>query len=242
MNKNEELSLLDLFLGKKLQDFRRRAGWSQTILANKIGISHQQIHKYEQGHTTISTHMLYKCTQIFETPMNSFFDEFTPSSSDSLKAEKFLGYKKEEIHIFWIADNAVDDLYIPQALEKMALKINVYCLRTVEEVSHYLRKSWITSPFPKPDLILLDIRIQKGSGLMILKSLKQDPKTKDIPVIILTNSFDKSDVAQAYKYHASGYINKAFDGDVFQENLKVVIDYWTRVVILPDESAEAEVA
>lgn len=238
MNKNKELITLDLFLGKKLKDFRRRVGWSQSTLGDKVGISHQQIHKYEQGYSKISTHMLYKFSQIFETTMNSFFEGFTPTSSE-LKTSKVVSLRKEIINIFLIEYNTVDEHYIRKSLENMDQKINVYTLRSLDEVSNYLRRRVVASPFPRPDIILLDIMIQKDNGLSILKSLKQDRKTKDIPVIILTNRLDSADIATAYKNHASGYINKAFDFDVFQENLKIAIDYWTKVVILPDESTKA---
>ena len=62
--KNQNISL-DKYVGQKLRDFRERAALTLFDLAEKIGVSHQQLHKYETGQTKISTGMLYKFCKIF---------------------------------------------------------------------------------------------------------------------------------------------------------------------------------
>lgn len=60
-----------------------------------------------------------------------------------------------------------------------------------------------------PDLILLDIILPKMDGFEVLKGLKADPKTQNIPVIILTNLGDVSSVQQALELGANSYLVKA---------------------------------
>ena len=60
-----------------------------------------------------------------------------------------------------------------------------------------------------PDLILLDILLPKKDGYTVLKELKQDPTTKDIPVILLTNLGQKQDVVKGLDAGAVDYLIKA---------------------------------
>lgn len=61
----------------------------------------------------------------------------------------------------------------------------------------------------KPDLILLDILLPKMNGFDVLREIKKDPETKDIPVILLTNLGQKSDVVQGLDLGAVDYLIKA---------------------------------
>ncbi|MFO0702731.1 MAG: response regulator [Candidatus Andersenbacteria bacterium] len=61
----------------------------------------------------------------------------------------------------------------------------------------------------KPDVVLLDIVLPKKSGFEVLKDLKADPETKDIPVVMLTNLSQKDDVDKGLKLGAADYIIKA---------------------------------
>ncbi len=61
----------------------------------------------------------------------------------------------------------------------------------------------------KPDLIILDIILPKINGLDVLKSLKGDEETKDVPVIILTNLENIEDVNKSIELGASAYLVKA---------------------------------
>lgn len=60
-----------------------------------------------------------------------------------------------------------------------------------------------------PDIILLDIILPKMSGFDVLKSLKEDPKTKNVPVILLTNLGQRDDVQKGLDLGASDYLIKA---------------------------------
>ncbi|MES2677969.1 MAG: helix-turn-helix transcriptional regulator [Pseudomonadota bacterium] len=67
---------LDLHLGKKLREIRTMAGMSQAQVGELIGVSLQQIRKYEIGFSRISASKLYEFSQIFHKPIGSFFDDY----------------------------------------------------------------------------------------------------------------------------------------------------------------------
>ncbi|MFA5124518.1 MAG: response regulator [Patescibacteria group bacterium] len=70
-------------------------------------------------------------------------------------------------------------------------------------------RGWETAKKGSPDIILLDLVLPKMSGFDILKSLKADSKLEKIPVILLTNLSQKSDVEKGLKLGAKDYLIKA---------------------------------
>lgn len=234
----DEVRRIDIFLGKKLRDFRERVGWTLTELGERVGVSHQQIHKYENADSKISASMIFKFAQVFETNPNSFFDGFNIIDLDFQRGDTISLKQKDIINILLIEDSSADEFLIRKALENCGHQFNIYCVHDSEEVFNLLRRKVSIAPFPRPDLILLDLNLPKMNGLSILKSLKQDREIQDIPIIVLTSSLNKMDMINAYKNHASGFISKSFDFNVFQKNLQTTIDYWVEAVVLPTASQQ----
>ncbi|MDP3964770.1 MAG: response regulator [bacterium] len=76
----------------------------------------------------------------------------------------------------------------------------------------------------KPDLILLDLMLPKLDGYGVLRSLKKDPKTKNIPIILLTNLNQKNNIEKALKYEVEDYLIKAhyMPGEVIEKVKKIM--------------------
>jgi len=79
---------------------------------------------------------------------------------------------------------------------------------------------------PRPDLILLDLRLPRVDGLEVLRVLKTNEDTKRIPVVVLTTSDAEMDVAKAYDYHANSYMVKPVSFEHFMELMKTLGCYW----------------
>ncbi len=77
-----------------------------------------------------------------------------------------------------------------------------------------------------PKLILLDIQMPKINGLEVLEKIKTDPRTKKIPVVILTSSKEHPDIEKAYALGANSYIVKPLDFEGFAEAIKNLGFYW----------------
>lgn len=96
-----------------------------------------------------------------------------------------------------------------------------------------------------PKLVLLDLKLPKIDGLEVLRQLKSDPRTKSIPVIILTSSKEEKDMIKGYQFGVNSYIQKPVDFDQFQDIVKQLGLYWLvvnqpppRKTFVPPQSSE----
>jgi len=80
--------------------------------------------------------------------------------------------------------------------------------------------------FPRPHLVLLDLRLPRVDGLEVLRQLKNDPELRAIPVVVLTTSDADRDLAMAYEYHANSYLTKPVAFNAFSSMLKDLGFYW----------------
>jgi two-component system response regulator len=89
----------------------------------------------------------------------------------------------------------------------------------------------------RPKVILLDLKLPKVNGLDVLKALKQDERTKSIPVVILTSSKEQKDLISGYQLGVSAYIQKPVDFAQFRETVKEIGLFW----LVVNEPPPAEV-
>jgi two-component system, response regulator len=134
-----------------------------------------------------------------------------------------------EIDILLVEDNP-DDLELTlHALRREHLANNIFAVRDGEEAVEFL---FCTGRFQKrnlehpPRLVLLDLKLPKLTGLEVLKLVKQDPRTKTVPIVILTSSKEERDLVASYNLGANSYIQKPVDFDTFREIVKSTGLYW----------------
>ena len=89
----------------------------------------------------------------------------------------------------------------------------------------------------RPVLVLLDLKLLKMDGLPVLKQIKSDPRTKAIPVILMTSSKEESDVAAGYELGVNSYIQKQVNFGEFQEAVWQLGMYWLLVNTKPPAAA-----
>lgn len=88
--------------------------------------------------------------------------------------------------------------------------------------------------YPKPGLIILDLKLPKVDGLEVLKKIKKNPELKVIPVVVLTTSGDEEDVELSYKYGVNSYITKPVKFEKFVKVIQDIRLYWVLTNIGPD--------
>ena len=77
-----------------------------------------------------------------------------------------------------------------------------------------------------PKVILLDLKLPKIDGIDVLKRLKSDPRTKMIPVVVLTSSREQRDVVESYQLGVNSYIVKPVNFEGFAEAVRDLGFYW----------------
>lgn len=134
------------------------------------------------------------------------------------------------IRILLVEDNDAHVKLIKRALNEDRLANPIDCVTDGEEALDYLfRRGAYEDPekSPRPDLILLDLKLPKVTGLEVLSQIKADPNLRDIPVVVLTSSTAARDIEEAYAHHVNSYIPKPLDFEKFREVVRGLDFYWT---------------
>ena len=107
--------------------------------------------------------------------------------------------------------------------------VGIFTVRDGEEAVEFL---FCTGRFEDrsfehpPRLVLLDLKLPKLTGLEVLKLVKNDPRTKAVPIVVLTASREERDLVASYNLGANSYIQKPVDFDQFREIVKSTGLYW----------------
>jgi two-component system response regulator len=77
-----------------------------------------------------------------------------------------------------------------------------------------------------PQVVLLDLKLPKVTGMEVLEQIRREPRTKRLPVVILTSSTGEGDLARCYDLGANSYIRKPVDFTHFMEAVNSLGLYW----------------
>jgi CheY-like chemotaxis protein len=133
-------------------------------------------------------------------------------------------------------DDADDCLLVRDALRETHLDCNLRFVRDGEELSDYLyhRGKYANGrDAPRPDLILLDLRMPKKDGREVLGELKADPQLRRIPVVALTTSAAVEDIGSSYDIGVNSYLTKPATFRALVDMMKTLGAYWFELVELP---------
>lgn len=134
-----------------------------------------------------------------------------------------------EVQILIIEDSEEDVALILRALRKNNLANDVKVIDDGQEALDFLLEKGAYANAPKheqPRVILLDLKLPKVSGVEILREVKSNESTRNIPIVVLTSSKELPDLEECYKLGVNSYIVKPVEFETF---LKVVTElgfYW----------------
>lgn len=92
---------------------------------------------------------------------------------------------------------------------------------------------------PLPRVIFLDLKMPRIDGLGVLRRVRADPRTRFLPVVMLTSSDEERDVSQSYRLGANSYIRKPEDSSQFAETVGALGRYWFHLNRVVPEPIEA---
>jgi CheY-like chemotaxis protein len=105
------------------------------------------------------------------------------------------------------------------------------------EAMALLRRQGQYARAPRPDLILLDLKLPLKSGFEVLAEIKTDEDLQSIPVVVLTSSPREADVLKAYNIKANAYVIKPVEFEEYLKMVAVLEAFWCSAVNLPPKSA-----
>ena len=139
--------------------------------------------------------------------------------------------------ILLVEDNPDDEALTLRAVRKhvsygiVVVRDGAEALEYLFGTGRYAGRDLLVNPL----LILLDLKLPKVNGLEVLRRMRDDARTRSIPVIVFTSSTEEQDILDSYRLGANSYIRKPVDYGQFCDNMKQVMNYWLCVNQLPPQ-------
>jgi CheY-like chemotaxis protein len=145
-----------------------------------------------------------------------------------------------EVELLLVEDDPNDVELTLLALRKHKLANKIHVVRDGEEALDFL---FSRGPYADraanglPKVILLDLKLPKVTGLEVLKAVKDDPRTRAVPVVVMTSSREQRDMVEGYRLGVNSYIQKPIDFGQFQAIIRDLGYYWLVVNQSPPPEA-----
>jgi two-component system response regulator len=137
------------------------------------------------------------------------------------------------VEMLLVEDTPTDVRLTMEAFKRAKFANHLSVVENGLEAMKFLRREDKYATAPRPDLILLDLKLPAMDGHEVLAAIKADGDLKSIPVVVLTSSLSDMDVARSYNLHASCYITKPIDFEEFVKVVSRIESFWFSVVVLP---------
>jgi len=129
----------------------------------------------------------------------------------------------QSVEVLLIEDNASDAELTIRELKKHNMANNLVHLKNGEEALDFI---FGTGEQRSPKVVLLDIQMPKVNGIEVLQKIKSDPRTRLVPVVMLTSSKEDPDIQKCYELGANSYIVKPVNFESFAQAIKNLGFYW----------------
>jgi CheY-like chemotaxis protein len=141
----------------------------------------------------------------------------------------------QELEILLVEDNPLDAELTMRALKTAGLANSLLWVKDGQEALDYLFQEgqYADRGQSIPRLVLLDVNMPKVNGVEVLKAIKADPRTRRIPVVMLTSSSQERDMADSYHLGVNSYMTKPVDFEGFADIVRRAGYYWLVVNVQP---------
>lgn len=191
--------------GTAVRSWRSRLAISQEELAERAGLHRTYVSDVERGARNVSLLSIEKLARALEISVASLF-------TGNWKLNDVLPVRADELlHILYVEDDPRDVELTMTALKRVGMANRIFVVRDGAEALDFLFCAGQYAhhlPDDLPQMILLDLNLPRISGLEVLRRIKQDSRTRSIPVVVLSASDHDGDIAASRKLGAEAYIIK----------------------------------
>jgi two-component system, response regulator len=129
--------------------------------------------------------------------------------------------KEQELDILLVEDNPNDAELTQRALRKTEIGARLLIARDGAEAIERLLTEGV-----RPRVIFLDLKLPKIDGMEVLRRIRADERTREIPVVVLTSSQEERDITESYKLGVNSYVVKPVEFDRFYKTVSDLGTYW----------------
>ena len=142
----------------------------------------------------------------------------------------------EAIEILYVEDDQADIELTLLSFKDAGLTNSIHIARDGVEALDFLlcRGPHSAKNFFAPRLVLLDLKLPKVSGLEVLQAIRNDERTRMIPVVVLTSSREQKDIIDTYKLGVNSYIERPVDFEQFNQTIRRMGFYWLLINKVPE--------
>lgn len=137
------------------------------------------------------------------------------------------------MEILLVEDGLLEARLAMEAIHRSNFRHRTTLVRDGGEALDFLFGRGIFRQAPRPDLILLDLRMPRMDGLEVLAEIRSDEDLRSIPVVIMTSSQDEEDRLACEKHEVEAYLTKPVDQKKFLSLLEQLKRFWHEDMILP---------
>ncbi len=144
----------------------------------------------------------------------------------------------ENTTILLVEDDQDDAVLTLRALKRNNIGNKVYVVRDGVEALDFLfctNKYADRDPQDMPQLTLLDIELPKVNGLEVLRRVRAEERTSQLPIVILSSSNEEQDRVEGFKSGANSYVRKPTDFNQFVESIRQLSSYWLVMNAVPPD-------
>lgn len=215
-----------------MRSHRQQLGITQEELAWRADLHRTYIADIERGGRNITLRSIASLANALQIPIERLLSH-VPAAEDPHEEPSLIG------EILLVEDSLEDAELTLRAFKQAKLMNPLRVLRDGQEAVDYLfgagryKKRGAAAP---PQLVLLDLGLPSLSGLEVLRRIKNDPRTRDIPVVVLTASRHDDNIIECGRLGADNYIIKPVS---FGEFCKVTPKFSLRWKLLHPDSTES---
>jgi len=140
-----------------------------------------------------------------------------------------------ENQILHVEDNPDDVMLMNLAFNRAGISARLHVVNDGDEAITVLEKSTLNGG--PPVCVLLDVKLPRVSGLEVLAWIREQPRLRRLPVILLTSSSQTADINRAYDLGANSFLVKPPDLDSLTQLVKTVAHYWVQTNVRPVANA-----